>query len=103
MANSDSKRKKFGPAEIYEGAIIPTTQSFNRVPGSRGSDRQKGKCNAKGAFGSRNNRGVNWTETIENNPSEENYQLTGQEERGEVFQPDENLSLEAMQSREIAK
>ena len=58
MANSDSKRKKFGPAEIYEGAIIPTTQNYNRIPGSRGSDRQKGKGKAKGTFVSRNNRGL---------------------------------------------
>ena len=53
MANSDSKRKKFGSAEIYDGAIIPTSQSYNRVPGSRGSNQPKGKGKAKGAVVSR--------------------------------------------------
>ena len=57
MANSDSKRKKFGSAEIYDGAIIPTTQSYNRVPGSRGSSQPKGKGKAKGTVVSRYNRG----------------------------------------------
>ena len=75
-----------------------TTQSFNSVPGSRGSNQPKGKGKAKGAVGSRYNRWVNWAETKENNPSEENYQLSGREEREEAFQPDENLSLEVTQA-----
>ena len=57
-ANSDSKRKKIGSAEIYEGGVIPTTQSFNRVPGSRGSNQPKGKGKAKGTVGYRYNRGL---------------------------------------------
>ena len=57
MANSDSKRKKFGSAEIYDGAIIPTTQSYNSVPGSRGNSHPKGKGDAKGTAFSRYNRG----------------------------------------------
>ena len=99
MANSDSKRKKFGSAEIYDGAIIPTTQSYNRVPGSRGSNQPKGKGKAKGTVVSRYNRWVNWAETGESNLSEETYQFSGQEGKGEYFQPDENLSLEVRQAR----
>ena len=50
MVNSDSERErmKFGSAEIYDGSIIPTTQSFNCVPGSRGSNQPMGKGKAKG-------------------------------------------------------
>ena len=70
LANSGSRRKKFGSAEIYEGAIIRTTQSSNRIPGWRGNDRQKGKVKAKGTAAYRNSRGVNWAETTENNNEE---------------------------------
>ena len=99
MVSSDSKRKKFGSAEIYDGAIIPTNRSYNRVPGSRGSNQPKGKGKAKGEVVSRYPRGVNWAETMENNISEENYQLPGQEGRGEYPQTEENLSLEVRQAR----
>ena len=96
MVNTDSKRKKFGSAEIYNGSIIPTTQSFNRVPGSRWTSPPKGKGKAKGAGVQRYNRGANWTETIET--SEENNLYSGQE-GGEDLQPEEELGLEVMQAR----
>ena len=64
MVNSDSKRKKFGSAEIYEGALIPTTQSFNHIPGSRGNDRQRAKARKKGLL-FLEITGVNWAGTIE--------------------------------------
>ena len=57
MVNVDSKKKKFGSAEIFDGAIIPTTQSYNRVPGSRANSQPEGKGKAKGTMFSRNNRG----------------------------------------------
>ena len=60
MLNSDSKRKKFGSSEIYDGALIPSTRSYNRIPGSRGSSQrphsEKGKGRAKGTSGSRYTR-----------------------------------------------
>lgn len=99
MANSDSERKKFGSAEFYEGAIIPTTQSSNSIPGSRGNERQKGKDKAKGIAASRNCKGVNWAETIESNINEENYQPRKQEEKEGISQPGENLSLEVWRAK----
>ena len=64
MVNYESKRKKFGPAEIYDGAIIPTTRNYNRIPGSRGSNprptneqaQAKSKGEAKGTGVSRYTR-----------------------------------------------
>ena len=50
MVNSDSGKKKFGAAEIFDGAVIPTTQSYNRVPGSRGSNHPKGEGAEKRDF-----------------------------------------------------
>ena len=90
MSNYDSKRKKFGPAEIFDGAIIPTTQSYSRVPGSRGGYQRfgKGKGKAKGAIGSRQTRWVNWTENTENSQNEYNYQLSGKEGK-EEYSPNE--------------
>ena len=85
MVNTDSKRKKFGSAEIYNGTTIPTSQSFNRVPGSRWTNTQKGKGKAKGTGVQRNNRGVNWTETVETNFSEENNLYSGQEGGGRIL------------------
>ena len=84
LANSESRRKKFGSEEIYEGVIIPTNQSSNRIPGSRGNDRQKGKGKAKGKATYRNSKEVNWAETIESN-NEENYQYEQEEERLPLF------------------
>ena len=61
MASSDYKRKKSESAEIYDGAMIPNTQSYNRLPGSRGSNQwphiEKGIGKAKGAGDSRYTRG----------------------------------------------
>ena len=99
MVNTDSKRKKFGTAEIYNGSIIPTTQNFNRAPGSRWNSSPKGKGKAKGTGVQRNNRGVNWTETVETNLNEENNLYSGQECGEEDFQLEEELSLEVMQTR----
>ena len=86
MPNYDSKRKKFGSAEIFDGAIIPTTQSYSRVPGSRGYQRfGNGKGKAKGEIGSRHTRGVNWAENTGNNQNEDNYHLSGQKRKRRIF------------------
>merc|ERR1712105_247129 len=99
MANTDSKRKKFGAAEIYNGSIIPTTHNVNRVPGARWNSSPKGKGKAKGTGVQRNNRGVNWAETVETNFNEENNLYSGQEGWEEDFQPEEELGMEVMQTR----
>ena len=49
LANSESRRKKLGKAETYDGTIIPTNPNSNRVPGSRAvNGRQKGKGKSEG-------------------------------------------------------
>merc|ERR1712112_428569 len=80
-----------------------TTQNFNRVPGSRWNSSPKRKGKAKGTGVQRNNRGVNWTETVETNLNEENNLYSGQECGEEDFQLEEELSLEVMQTRGIVK
>ena len=78
MPNSDSRKKKFGPAEILDGAIIPTTQSYSRVPGSRGDiedftatrakERQKGQLvlEKPGGVSWAGNAETTWAKTTTN-------------------------------------
>ena len=48
LVNSESRRKKLGKAEIYDGSVIPTNPNSNRVPGSKAVfDRQKEKASPK--------------------------------------------------------
>ena len=69
------------------------------MPGSRWNSSPKGKGKAKGTGVQRNNRGVNWAETVETNFNEENNLYSGQEGWEEDFQPEEEPGLEVMQTK----
>ena len=101
LVNSESRRKKLGKAETYDGTIIPTNQNSNRAPGSRAvNDRQQGKGKSKGKtnFSNfRNGKDVNWTEEVGEN-NEENYQYEQEEEEREN-QTEENEDMEVTQAR----
>ena len=96
LANSESRRKKFGKAETYDGSIIPANPNSNSAPGSGAVyDRQKGKGKPKGKSNLRNSKGAIWAEEIGGN-NEENYQYE-QEEREN--QNEENEDMEVTQAR----
>ena len=58
MANSDSRRKKFGSAEIYEGAIIPPPKVLTVYQDREETIDRKEKARQKGIAASRNSKGL---------------------------------------------
>ena len=85
LVNAESRRKKLGKAQIYDGIVVPTNPNSNRIPDARANHgKLKGKGKPKGKSNFRTGKWANWAEEV-GGDNEGNYHMDQgeEEERGD--------------------